>query len=74
LKFYCSAHGEIGIDAYAPGSATDPSVAMRLSLARALAVRDVLVKCGVPVQSILPRALGAAPGRNEDETVVGAAP
>ena len=44
---------------------------MRLSLARALAVRDALVACGVPSQNILPRALGAVPGQNEDETVLG---
>jgi len=71
LQPFCKSGGIIGIDARAAGDASDPSIAMRLSLARALAVRDALVACGVPSQNILPRALGAVPGQNEDETVLG---
>ncbi len=74
LKPYCSATTRIGINARAPGDASDPSIAMRLSLARAFAVRDALVACGVPSQNILPRALGTIPGANEDETLLGTAP
>jgi hypothetical protein len=71
LKPFCKTAGVIGISARAPGDPSDPSVAMRLSLARALAVRDALTACGVPAQNILPRALGSVPGQNEDETVLG---
>jgi hypothetical protein len=38
-----------------------------------LAVRDALTACGVPGTEILPRALGAAAGQNEDETMLGGA-
>ena len=71
IKPFCKNSGVIGIDARAPGDPSDPSIAMRLSLARALAVRDALTACGVPPQNILPRALGSVPGQNENETVVG---
>jgi len=74
LKPYCTATTRIGINARAPGDASDPSIAMRLSLARAFAVRDALIACGVPSQNILPRALGTIPGANEDQTVLGTAP
>jgi outer membrane protein OmpA-like peptidoglycan-associated protein len=50
----------VAIDAYAPADASDPSVAMRLSLTRALAVRGALAACGVPPTHILARADGAA--------------
>ncbi|HUW80480.1 MAG TPA: OmpA family protein [Acidocella sp.] len=72
IKPFCKSIGVIGIDARAPGDPSDPSIAMRLSLARALAVRDALTACGVPPQNIIPRALGSVPGQNEDETVLGA--
>jgi hypothetical protein len=71
LKPFCEAHGVIGIDARAPADPSDPSIAMRLSLARALALRDALSSCGVASQNILPRALGSVPGKNEDEAVLG---
>jgi len=71
LKPYCGDTGVVGIDARAPGDASDPSTAMRLSLARALAVRDALAACGVPAQNIIPRADGAVAGQNDDETLLG---
>ena len=71
LKPFCTAPGQVAIDARAPTDPSDPSAAMRLSLSRALAVQQVLAACGVPGTKILPRALGDVPGQNEDETVVG---
>lgn len=46
--------------AYARGMQNDPSSARRLSLARALAVRSVLMSAGVPSTRIYVRALGAS--------------
>ena len=74
LKPFCTAMGQIAIDARAPADPSDPSAAMRLSLARAFTVRDALTACGVPGSRILPRADGDVPGQNEDETVVGGGP
>ena len=71
LKPFCETRGVIGIDARAPADPSDPSLAMRLSLARALALRDALTSCGVASQNILPRALGSVPGKNDDEAVLG---
>ncbi len=71
LKPFCTAPGMVSIDARAPAVASDPSAAMRLSLARAFAVRDALTACGLAAQNILPRADGAAPGQNEDSTIIG---
>ncbi len=71
LKPFCGTGFVVGINARAAGDPSDPSIALRLSLARALAVRDALVACGVPTLHILPRALGAVPGQNENETVLG---
>jgi outer membrane protein OmpA-like peptidoglycan-associated protein len=71
IKPFCAASGNVTVDARAPATPGDPSAAMRLSLARALAVHDALQACGVPAQNILPRALGAVPGQNEDEAVLG---
>ena len=71
LKPFCTASGVVAVDARAPTDPSDPSAAMRLSLARALAVRDALTACGMPSQDILPRADGDVPGQNEDETVIG---
>ncbi|HEY5302305.1 MAG TPA: OmpA family protein, partial [Acetobacteraceae bacterium] len=47
------------VAAYAAAPAGDASTARRLSLARALAIRTVLVGAGVPAASIYVRALGA---------------
>ncbi len=71
LKPFCTAPGMVSIDARAPAVASDPSAAMRLSLARAFAVRDALAACGMAPQNILPRADGAVPGQNEDTTTIG---
>jgi len=68
---YCHSAARIGINARAAGEADDPSVAMRLSLQRAMAVRDALTACGVPAQNIIPRALGDVPGGDDNETVLG---
>lgn len=61
--------------AYAAGSADDPSVARRMSLARGLAVRSALVADGVASTRIYVRALGAAkeggPPDRVDITVMG---
>jgi len=48
--------------AYASGDPDDPSVARRLSLARAIAVRSALMADGVPSARIYLRALGSQPG------------
>jgi outer membrane protein OmpA-like peptidoglycan-associated protein len=62
--------------AYAPGTPEDPSTARRLSLARALAVRSVLMSAGVPSTRIYVRALGAPSGNaspdRADVSVLGA--
>jgi outer membrane protein OmpA-like peptidoglycan-associated protein len=50
----------INVLAYAPADAHDPSVARRLSLDRALAIRSVLIAAGVPSSRIYLRALGAS--------------
>jgi outer membrane protein OmpA-like peptidoglycan-associated protein len=52
----------ITINAYAAGTPDDASTARRLSLARALAARAVLINAGIPSTRIYPRALGAAGG------------
>jgi hypothetical protein len=52
----------ITINAYAAGTPDDASVARRLSLARALAARAVLVNAGIPSTRIYPRALGSLAG------------
>jgi len=74
LKPFCTTPGKVAVDARAPNDPSDPSGAMRLSLARALAVQSALASCGVPPQNILPRAQGAVPGQNEDEAVIGGGP
>ncbi len=52
----------INVLAYAAGSADDPSTPRRLSLARALAARAVLINEGIPSTRIYVRALGSAGG------------
>ncbi len=52
----------INVLAYAAGSADDPSTPRRLSLARALAARAVLINEGVASTRIYVRALGSAGG------------
>jgi outer membrane protein OmpA-like peptidoglycan-associated protein len=48
--------------AYASGDPDDPSVARRMSLSRAIAVRSALIADGVPSARIYLRALGSQPG------------
>jgi len=52
--------------AYAAGVPEDPSTPRRLSLARALAVRAVLMDAGVASTRIYPRAMGPAPEAPSD--------
>jgi hypothetical protein len=70
LAPFCKAPGPIVINARAPADPDDNSYSMRLSLARALAVRAVLSACGVASQNMLPRALGAAPGGADNITEI----
>jgi outer membrane protein OmpA-like peptidoglycan-associated protein len=55
--------------AYASGETDDPSVARRLSLARAIAVRAALMTDGVPSSRIYLRALGSRPGEGPPDRV-----
>jgi outer membrane protein OmpA-like peptidoglycan-associated protein len=55
----------VNVWGYAAGSADDPSTPRRLSLARALAARSVLLAEGIASERIYVRAMGAtAPGPN----------
>jgi hypothetical protein len=47
---------------------------MRLSMARAFAVRDALTACGLPSIRIIPRADGSVAGQDEDVTKVSTSP
>ncbi|MCB5943713.1 OmpA family protein [Acidocella sp. KAb 2-4] len=67
---FCGAGGMVSVSAHAPANPSDPSAAMRLSLARALAVKQALAACGVPAQNIIPRAMGASPGQADDNTII----
>lgn len=71
LKPWCATSGRIAVSAFAPADPNDPSAALRLSLSRALAVRDALVACGVSSTAILPRALGNTPGGGLDDVLIG---
>jgi outer membrane protein OmpA-like peptidoglycan-associated protein len=55
--------------AFASGDPNDPSVARRLSLERAIAVRAALMADGVPSSRIYLRALGFEPGRGPPDRV-----
>lgn len=76
LNPLCGAAGTgfISIAATAPGDPSDPSIAMRLSMSRAFAVRDALTACGVPATRILPLALGDVPGKDENTARVTGGP
>lgn len=52
---------DFSVRAFAAGDPADPSVARRLSLSRALAVRSVLIHGGIASPQITVLALGAAP-------------
>ncbi len=62
--------GLVTIDAYGPADGADMSAPMRTSLNRAFAVRDALTACGVPAAHIIPRADGAAAGKDPNSAVV----
>lgn len=55
--------------AYAPGKPDDPSTARRVSLSRAMAVRNALVADGVPSARIFVRALGEQYGDGPPDRV-----
>lgn len=59
----------VNVAAYAAGSADDPSTPRRLSLARALAARAVLINEGIPSTRIYVRALGPAGGDGPPDRV-----
>ena len=59
----------INVLAYASGSANDPSTPRRLSLARALAARAVLINEGIVSTRIYVRALGVAGGEGPPNRV-----
>ncbi len=61
--------GRLTLQAYADGSNQAASGARRLSLQRALTVRDYLNKQGVPVSRMDVKALGAAPDANNPDRV-----
>ncbi len=58
------------IDAWAAGTPDDPSTPRRLSLARALAVRAVLISEGIASPRIHPRALGTDTSDTPDRAEV----
>jgi hypothetical protein len=58
------------IAATAPGISGDPSVARRLSLNRALAVRARLRAAGVPSEHIIVQALGSVPGQADNRVTL----
>lgn len=61
LAAHATAQASFTVRAYAAGKASDPSIARRLSLARALAVRSVLMHGGIASPAITVLALGEAP-------------
>jgi hypothetical protein len=65
LKPFCTTGFSVNIGAHALANPASPSAPMRLSLARAFAVRDALVACGVPLAQILPLALGSTAGSDD---------
>lgn len=68
----------ISVLAYAPGNADDPSAPRRLSLARGLAARAVLLNSGIASTRIYVRALGAnmqgGPANRVDVTLAAPGP
>lgn len=53
-----AAPGPVALDAYASGNDSDPSTPRRLSLARVLAARAILIDAGIASAKIYPRAHG----------------
>ncbi len=73
LAPFCKTSLVLSVAGHAPADAANASVPMRLSMDRAMAVRDALTACGVPPQNILPRALGAVPGADPNAALLGIA-
>jgi outer membrane protein OmpA-like peptidoglycan-associated protein len=57
-----AAPGPVTLDAYASGNDSDPSTPRRLSLARVLAARAILINAGIASAQIYPRAHGPDTG------------
>lgn len=72
LKPFCTAGATVPVLTRAPADPSDPSSAMRLSMARAFAIRDALTACGVPASHIIPRAAGSEQGADNNEAEIGA--
>lgn len=72
LATVCALPGQVTVDARAADDASDPSASLRLSLARAMAVKAALGSCGVAGTRVLPRALGDVAGADENTVTVGA--
>jgi hypothetical protein len=72
LQPFCAAGTMVPVVARAPVDPSDPSGAMRLSMARAFAIRDALTACGLPTQNIIPRAAGSVPDADNNEAQIGA--
>ncbi len=63
--------GALDVTAYAAGVPDDPSTPRRLSLARALAVRSVLLHEGIEFPRIYVRAMGAGPAPSDKAAAPG---
>ncbi|MGE4481799.1 hypothetical protein [Acidocella sp.] len=72
LKPFCSPDARVPILTRVPADSTDASGSMRLAMARAFALRDALIACGVKPQNIIPRAIGGTPGADNNEALIGA--
>ena len=66
---YANGATSFAITGYAAGAQEDPSSARRLSLARAAAVRAVLLNNSVPSRKITVRALGSQAGNGPPDRV-----
>ncbi|WP_234730595.1 OmpA family protein [Acidocella facilis] len=72
LKPFCAASTPVPVIAHAPRDPNDASGAMRLSLARAFAIRDALTACGVNAANVIPRAAGPAKSGDSNQAEIGA--
>lgn len=72
LKPFCAASTPVPVIAHAPRDPNDASGAMRLSLARAFAIRDALTACGVSAANVIPRAAGPAKSGDSNQAEIGA--
>jgi hypothetical protein len=75
LKPFCGySGGLVTINAYAEADPSDPSLAARLSLDRAFAIRDALIACGLPSARIIPKANGAAKTADPNAALISVTP